>query len=274
MRTRVHRFPSLNGRVILITGGARGLGREMALALAEQGAKLAIGGSRPSAELDETVAEIRVMVGHAQAVGMVVDVTDFQACRSSVEAVERALGPIDVLVNNAALGMLAVNVSYTTETTRFWTIDPAGWRKIVDANVNGTFHMSRAVVPGMVSRRFGKVINISTSNSTINRKGYTPYGPSKAAIESMSRAWAAELAGTGVDVNCYLPGGASQTAILPPGTTGSDGNLFPAEIMRRGIGWLCADESNGITGERYVARLWDETLSSDEAARKAMDMHY
>jgi 3-oxoacyl-[acyl-carrier protein] reductase len=103
------------------------------------------------------------------------------------------------------------------------------------------------------------------------RRGYAPYGPSKAGLEAASRVWAQDLAGTGVDVMVYLPGGAADTALLPDSENkrGADGNLLPAAIMRRAIGWLCSDASNGRTGTRYIARLWDDTMSPDDAARGA-----
>jgi 3-oxoacyl-[acyl-carrier protein] reductase len=92
------------------------------------------------------------------------------------------------------------------------------------------------------------------------RRGYAPYGPSKAALEAMSRVWAQDLAGTGVTVNVYLPGGAADTDLLPPGPgkKGADGNLLPASVMRRGVRWLCSSASDGVTGQRFIARLWPE----------------
>lgn len=263
--------PSLKGRVVLVTGGSRGLGREMALALAAAGAWVAIAGAKASDALDATVAEAERLAGAGRALAVVADVADFEACRAAEAATVAAFGRIDVLVNNAGLGMRLVSERFNTEPTRFWETDPAAWRRIVDANLNGAFHMARAVVPGMVARGFGKVINISTSDQTMVRRGYSPYGPTKAALEAASRVWAEDLAGTGVDVNVYLPGGAADTDLLPPGPVrkGADGNLLPASIMRRGILWLASDLSNGMTGGRYIARLWDEGLPVDEAARAA-----
>ena len=131
--------------------------------------------------------------------------------------------------------------------------------------------MARAVVPGMVARGSGKVINVSTSDQTMVRRGYSPYGPSKAGLEAASRVWAQDLEGTGVTVNVYLPGGAADTDLLPPSADkkGADGNLLPAAIMRRGIGWLAGPGSDGVTGKRFIARLWDERLDPAEAAAAA-----
>jgi NAD(P)-dependent dehydrogenase (short-subunit alcohol dehydrogenase family) len=262
-------FPGLTGRVVLITGASRGLGYEMAVELAGQGARLAITGSRDIATLDAAAQTLRDM--GAEVLALAGDVADAGAAARLVADTLAQFGRIDVLVNNAGLGMRLISETFTTEPTRFWQTDPADWARIVATNVNGPFHMAAAVAPGMVARGFGKIINISTSAQTMVRRGYAPYGPTKAALEAASRVWADDLAGTGVDVNVYLPGGAADTDLLPGGADrrGADGNLLPAAIMRRGIGWLCSDLSNGQTGGRYIARLWDTALPPDQAAAGA-----
>jgi len=263
---------SLTGRTAIVTGGSRGLGREMALALAAAGASLVITGAHRSQALDESLALIRTTLRNgADAVAIVADVTDPHACdRMVAEAIDR-FGQVDTLVNNAGLGMRAVSETFTTVPTRFWETDPRTWQKIVDTNVNGAFYAARAAARHMVRRGYGKIINISTSAQTMVRRGYAPYGPSKAALEAASRIWAQDLAGTGVDVNVYLPGGASDTDLIPGGTgrTGADGNLLPASIMRRAIVWLCSARSDGVSGARFTARLWDEMLPASEAALAA-----
>ena len=140
-------------------------------------------------------------------------------------------------------------------------------------NLDGAFHTAAAAARVMVARGGGKIVTVSTSAPTMVRRGYSPYGPAKAALEAASRIWAQDLEGTGVTVNVYLPGGASDTGLIPggPGRAGADGNLLPAAVMRRGIVWLCSAASDGMTGGRYVARLWDEALPPDEAAAGARD---
>ncbi|MGB3503459.1 MAG: SDR family oxidoreductase [Mesorhizobium sp.] len=260
---------SLSGRVAIVTGASRGLGREMALEMAAAKMRVALLGSTPSDALNETLAEIRAAGGDA--IALVADVANYAACEKAVADTVAAFGRVDVLVNNAGLGMRLISQTFNVEPTKFWQAAPDAWRRIIDANVNGAFNMARASVPLMVAQGFGKVINISTSDQTMIRKGYSPYGPSKAALEAMSRVWAQDLAGTGVDVNVYLPGGAADTDLLPPSDDkkGADGNLLPASIMRRGILWLASDASNGETGGRYIARLWDEALPADQAAAGA-----
>lgn len=263
---------SLHDRVVLVTGGSRGLGREMALALVAQGARVAITGSRPSAALDETLALAAAAGGRGRLLPVVADATDAAACERAVQAVLSHWGSLQVLVNNAGLGMRVVSETFNTVPVPFWQIAPDAWRSIIDTNINGAFLMARACVPHMVAQGFGKLINVSTSDPTMVRRGYAPYGPSKAALEAASRVWAQDLQGTGVDVNVYLPGGATDTDLLPPSANkrGADGNLLPADIMRRGIGWLCSDASNGHTGQRYIARLWDPALPQAQAAAGAL----
>ncbi|SIQ45186.1 3-oxoacyl-[acyl-carrier protein] reductase [Rhizobium sp. RU35A] len=263
-------YSSLRYRVVIVTGGSRGLGREMVLELVSAGAHLAVIGSQAGPALDDTVAEAN-RSGPGRAMALVADVSDNDQCEAAVAATLAAFGRVDVLVNNAGLGMRRISERFNTTPTRFWETDPAAWRDIIDTNVNGPFQMARAVVPHMLAQGFGKIINISTSDQTMVRRGYAPYGPSKAALEAASRVWAQDLAGTGIDVNVYLPGGAADTDLLPPSPDkkGADGNLLPATIMRRAIRWLAADESNGITGARFIARLWDETLPPADAAHLA-----
>lgn len=256
----------MKGRVVLITGGARGLGREMALELAARGANVAITAAATSEALNRTVAETGA---HA----IIADVT--KDAESTVAQVRDRFGRIDVLINNAGRGMRLVSESFNTTPTKFWETDPEAWRRIMDINLNGAFLMTRAVVPAMIAQGSGKIINISTSDITMVRRGYAPYGPSKAALEAASRIWAQDLEGTGVDVNVYLPGGAADTDLLPPAGVrrGADGNLLPALVMRRAIGWLASDASNGVTGARFIANLWDSALPDDQAAAGARSPH-
>ncbi len=262
---------SLVDRVIVVTGGVRGLGREMALALVEQGAKVVVTGSSESAAMAETIVMAEAIAGKDCMMGIAADVSDFKSCQFLVNAVLVRYGALHALVNNAGIGMRLISETFNTVPVNFWEIDPDHWRRIIDTNVNGVFNMTRACVPHMLTQGFGKVINVSTSDPTMVRRGYSPYGPSKAALEAMSRVWAQELEGRGVDINVYLPGGAADTDLLPPSANkrGADGQLLPAAIMRRGIAWLCSDASNGHSGGRYIARLWDETLPPEQGAATA-----
>lgn len=263
---------SLAGRVVLVTGGSRGLGRQMALALGEAGAKVVVTGAGASAALDQTVEELKALNVEDDALGIIADVADAAACDQAISETVDRFGRLDVLVNNAGLGMRLVSETFNTEPTRFWETEPDAWHRIIDVNLNGAFYMARSAARQMIVQAQGKIINISTSDQTMVRKGYAPYGPSKAALEAASRIWAQDLEGTGVDVNVYLPGGAADTDFIPGGAgrTGADGNLLPADIMRRAIVWLCSPMSDGQTGGRYIARNWDSSLPAALAAKGAL----
>lgn len=259
---------SLQGRVVLITGGSRGLGREMALALGDAGAKLAITGAAPSDALAATLQALG-----PGAIAIPADVSDPDAAAAAVAKTISTFGRLDVLINNAGLGMRLISETFNTKATKFWEAAPDAWARIVDTNVNGPFLMTRAAVPHMLAQGFGKIINISTSDQTMVRQGYAPYGPTKAFLEAASRVWAADLAGTGIDVNVLLPGGAADTDLLPPSPNkkGADGNLLSPSVMRAPTLWLASDASNGITGARYIARFWQDDnpdVARDDTAEK------
>lgn len=191
-------------------------------------------------------------------------------CRRLVGEALREFGAVHILVNNAGRGMRFVSERFLDTPTKFWETDPAVWRMIVDTNVNGTFLMARAVTPYLIHQRWGRVINISISHDTMRRAGFSPYGPSKAALESETIIWARDLAGTGVTVNALLPGGATDTGMVPHDT--------PAPVRQRLLNpatmvppllWLVSEAANDVTGARFVANLWDPSLPPWEAAERA-----
>lgn len=265
-----HTYASLKGRSVIVTGGGRGLGREMALALIEAGANVMVTAAQSPAQLEtlETEAENASsqnnQTGNLQTI--VADAASFADCERVIATTIEAFGSVHCLINNAGRGMRLVSETFTTEPCLFWKTDPADWQTIIDCNVNGPFNMARAITPHLVKQGHGKIINVSTSLQTMIRTGYSPYGPSKAALEAASMVWAQDLANTGVTVNVLLPGGATDTALLPDmaNKRGADGQLLSPKLMRAPILWLCADESNNHTAERYIAKAW--TLDSSPAA--------
>ena len=263
--------PSLRGRSVLITGGSRGIGRSFALALARAGARVAVCG-RSAESLDRVLTDLRD-AGADEPLAVAGDVASRSDCQRIVERVLASFGGLQVLVNNAGIGMRAVNESFTTRPLPFWEADPEAWRSIIEANVLGAFYMAHAATPAMVGAGFGRLINLSTSPITMVRRGYSPYGPSKSALEAMTRVWAQDLAGTGVTVNALLPGGATDTELIPGHGSerrGADGQLLPVTVMDAALLWLASDDSGAVTGRRLIGRLWDHALPPDEAAQKAM----
>lgn len=265
-----HHHPSLRERVVLITGGGRGIGREMALSLVRAGARVTITGGKAVDELRAVEAEARELAGEGRLLGIQADVTRWEDCRRAVKDTIKAFGGLHVLCNNAGVGMLLISPNFVRDPFPFWKADVDAWRKIIDVNINGAFMMARAAVPGMVEQGFGKVVNISTSLITMVKEGYSPYGPSKAALEAATGVWVRDLEGTGVTVNVLAPGGRTDTAFVPPDSPGPDGGeMLRPEIMAPPMLWLASDASNDFTGHRYIAKDWDPALPPDEAAALA-----
>lgn len=265
---------SLKDRVCIVTGGSRGLGKVMADALVDAGCRVVVTAVREPEALREAEAQAARRVGTGRLIGFKADVGAPADCAAVIEQTMRAFGAVHVLVNNAGRGMLEVNPDGFLNPKPFWQAPIAGWKELIDANVNGPFYMARVAAPLMVKDGFGRIINISTSSGTMVRAGYSPYGPSKAALESCTAIWAKDLAGTGVTCNALLPGGATDTRMVPG--TGRD-RLGPAgfpvlrpEIMAAPILWLASDRSASWTGRRFAAKEWDPTCAPEEAAAKAV----
>jgi 3-oxoacyl-[acyl-carrier protein] reductase len=127
--------------------------------------------------------------------------------------------------------------------------------------------MAKAVAPHLVKQGWGRIVNITTSHFTMVMDGFSPYGPSKAAMEAASVIWSKDLAGTGVTVNALLPGGAANTRMIPQGDLVDRATLVQPEVMMAPIVWLMSTRSNGVTGRRIIAKEWDAArLASTPAA--------
>jgi NAD(P)-dependent dehydrogenase (short-subunit alcohol dehydrogenase family) len=262
----------LRARVAIVTGGGRGIGRAMALALAEAGARVIVSAAREKAEIDAVAEEAERRFGERRIVPLVADVTREDDCMRLVEAAFDRFGRLDVLVNNAGRGMKYVSDTFWTVPTRFWTVTPEVWRTVIETNVVGPFLMARAATPAMIEAGWGRIVNISMNHETMRRRGFSPYGPSKAALESETIIWAQDLAGTGVTVNALLPGGATATGMIPHGVSPElRATLLDPAIMAAPIVWLASERSDGVTGRRFVAARWRADLPEAEAAEAAAE---
>ena len=239
----------LDGRVALVTGGGRGIGRAIALGYAREGAHVIITAARNPDEAERTAEESRDLPGSVTAVAA--DVTS----DADVERLAARVPTPDVLVNNAARGMRFVNERFMTDPRPFWETDPGAWRLVMDTNINGVFLMTRAFAPLMIGRGSGSIINVTVNETTMTRKGFSPYGPSKAAVEAMTKVWAAELEGTGVVVNLLLPGGATNTGMVPPRALPANTALLEPEIVVPGAIHLALTRTSGqrIVGTEFQA---------------------
>jgi 3-oxoacyl-[acyl-carrier protein] reductase len=242
----------LDGKVAIVTGAGRGIGRAIAQAYLQEGAAVTVTAAREQAELDQLAA------GSERVLALLADVTDFEACEAVVDQTIQRFGYVDILVNNAGRGLKYVNPSFLMEPTRFWEADPSAWRMIIDTNVNGPFYMARAVVTHMLEQqRVGSIINISMNYEGMKRRGFSPYGPSKAALESASAIWAQELSEARIRVNVLLPGGITNTGMVPAEMPAGIQMLQP-EIMHAPAVFLASDASQDLTGRRLIATEWSE----------------
>jgi 3-oxoacyl-[acyl-carrier protein] reductase len=260
----------LSGKTAIVTGAGRGLGRCMALALARAGANVVITAMRNKREIDAVAEEAAQIPDAGPVRPMLADAANEANCQRVVNETVREFGSVHILVNNAGRGMRFISEKFFDTPTKFWDADPAVWQLIVATNVNGPFLMSRAVVHYMMKQHWGRIINISINHETMRRPGFTPYGPSKAALESETIIWSQDLAGSGVTVNALLPGGATDTGMVPLDIPlNLREALLPPDIIVPPLLWLVSDAANEITGSRFVANLWDAAIPSEQAAEKA-----
>jgi NAD(P)-dependent dehydrogenase (short-subunit alcohol dehydrogenase family) len=237
---------------VLVTGGTSGLGLAMASALAAAGAVVALTG-RSSERATSAAAKL------PGAVGIELDVRDESSVVRAVDQAWSRLGGIDMLVNNAGIGMRSVNPRFMTHPHGFWEVPPAGFRAVIETNLTGYFLVARAVTPLMLAAGSGRIVNISVNHSTMHRAGFVPYGPSRAGSEAMSRIMAVDLRDTGVTVNLLLPGGATATGMLPDDVPAGRDLLEPA-MMGPPIVWLASDDAAGVHDERIIAAEFERWL--------------
>jgi NAD(P)-dependent dehydrogenase (short-subunit alcohol dehydrogenase family) len=246
-------------RSALVTGGTSGLGLAMAAALAGAGLRVAVAGRS-----GERAAEVAGRLPGA--FGVELDVRDEGSVARAIAETWSRLDGIDLLVNNAGIGMRTVNPNFMTEPRGFWAVSADGFRDVIATNLTGYFLVAREVTPRMLAAGGGRIVNISVNEATMIRAGFVPYGPSRAATESLSRIMAADLSGTPITVNLLLPGGATRTGMVPDTRAAGLRNLLEPEIMGQPIVWLASAEASGVTDERIVAAEFGQWLDDRRKA--------
>jgi gluconate 5-dehydrogenase len=240
----------------MVTGGTSGLGRAMAAALVEAGASVVVT-SRDRGRAEATAAELG-----PRAIGVPLDVRDEASVRAGVDEAYERLGGLDMLVNNAGIGMRTVNQRFLTQPQPFWEVSPSGFRDVLETKVTGSFLVARAVVPRMLAAGGGRVVAISMNEQTMVNRGFVPYGPAGAGVEALSRIMAADLEGTSVNVNILLPGGATATGMIPDDVSPDvRARLLDPAVMGPPIVWLASPEAQGVHGQRIVASDFDAWLA-------------
>lgn len=239
-----------------MTGATGGLGRAMATALVAAGAQVAVTGR----DRDRAEAVAREL-GPAAA-GFELDVRHETSVAACVDGVHQRFGGVDLLVNNAGIGMRTVNPRFLSSPQPFWEVSPSGFRDVIETKITGVFLVARAIVPRMLEAGGGRIVNISMNAQTMTRRGFVPYGPSGAGVEALSRIMAADLAGTTVTVNILLPGGATATGMVPDDIPDdARRSLLDPSIMGPPIVWLASDAADAVHDQRIVAAEFDGWLA-------------
>jgi 3-oxoacyl-[acyl-carrier protein] reductase len=235
----------LSGRVAVVTGGSRGIGRGIAELLAERGAAVAIAFREREEAARDASSAITAAGGRAWTAQC--DVSDQESVNAFFGHATAALGPVDILVNNAGL----------TADAHVMMLDPPRWDRVLRTNLDGPYYCTRAVVRGMLQRRSGRIINISSPSAVRPLAGQSNYAASKSGLEGFTRALSRDLAGRGVLVNAVAPGLVetemlasmpqkvrdSSVAAIPMGRAGSVREV--AEV----VAFLASDAASYVTGQ-------------------------
>ncbi|WP_050454472.1 SDR family oxidoreductase [Candidatus Burkholderia verschuerenii] len=234
----------------MVTGGAGGIGAALAERYARDGAAVGIvdANEAAGAALAQRLTDAGSRVHFAAA-----DVGDFSACESACRAIETALGPIDTLVNNAG-----ISPKHAGKPMPFWQMDPAEWNRVMDVNLNSVFNFCRVLTPGMVERRFGRIVSMSS----VAGRAYLDivaahYSTTKAALIGMTRHLAGELGPHGITVNAIAPG-RIDTPLVRGVAREANEKIVRAEPLQR-LGapdevastclFLTSDEAAFVTGQ-------------------------
>ncbi len=258
---------NLEGKTVLMTGAGRGMGRSMAIGLAQAGAKVAMIDIDKDV-LDEAAAEAEAAGGQGSVRAIVCDVTDADRAKATAEEVVGAFGGIDILVNDAVVGPERIP-DFFVKPSKFWELGDDLWNAMLRVNIFGPQLMAKSCAPYMIERGWGRIVNVTTSLDTMYLSGAGAYGPTKAALEAHTRIMAQDLEGTGVTANILIPGGPVNTRMIPDASGIAREKLIQPDVMQKPIVWLASDESDGVTAMRFIAALWDESLPRDERIEKA-----
>ena len=262
-------------RVAVVTGGLRGLGREMALGLAAEGhLVIAVG------HIDTDIAEVEALTVGSNMAGqllpLVADLRTPADCDRVVATALERFGAVDILVNNAGLTFTTIDPARyrRAEPQKFWQVPDEIVRAVIETNYIAADQMARRVAPAMVERGWGRVVNVTTKLDTMNRAHTSPYGASKAALEMATEVWAKEVEGTGLTINIVNPGAGANTPGMAEemrqmSREGRASRLVEPQEMVPPLLYVISGEADHVNGWRFDANLWDPSLPPSEAARRA-----
>ena len=264
----------LTGRTIIVTGGGRGLGREMAYGLAKKGANVCIA-AHIEEDINRVSSQSNEMNLGKQLFSVLADLRNPEDCRRVVEKTISHFGDIFGLINNAALTFTysSPNRYKKDYSNKFYELSDEVVQNVLDTNFIAADRMARLITPHLIKNKVGRLINVTTSLETMTKPGASPYGPSKAALENASEVWVKDLEGTGITVNIVNPGGAADTEGFE---ISEDRELAGKKVggmvapykMVAPVCWLMSEQASQITGMRFDAIHWDENNSPEEEAKR------
>jgi NAD(P)-dependent dehydrogenase (short-subunit alcohol dehydrogenase family) len=262
-------------RVAIVTGGLRGLGRAMALGLAQAGHRVAAIGHIESdiPELNAAAAERQL---RDRVWPLVADLRQPEECDRIVAETRARFGSLDILVNNAGLTFTYIDPARFRRPTiqRFWEVPDEIVENVIVTNYLAGDRLSRRVAPPMVAQGWGRIVNVTTKLDTMNRVGTHPYGASKAALEMATEVWAKDVEGTGLTINIVNPGAGANTPGMADemrqmSREGRAARLVEPEEMVPPLLYVVSREADRVNGMRFDANAWDAALAPAEAARLA-----
>jgi NAD(P)-dependent dehydrogenase (short-subunit alcohol dehydrogenase family) len=255
-------------RAAIVTGAAGGIGRGLVSGLLGRGVRVAA--------VDRTAAGLAELADAAQESQQGTDLLTIEADLAQDEAIDEVVskararfGMIDILVNNAGVGQATLRADNRVSAIKFWEVTPEQWKLFVAVHTNAPMALSRALVHDMVRQKWGRIVNVTTSLGTMIRAGSPTYGPSKAALEAFSAIMAKDLAGSGVTVNVLVPGGVTNTGMVPFEAGYDRAEMIQPAVMVPPLNWLVSDGAGNVTGRRFLAVHWDPSLPPKQAATKA-----
>lgn len=227
---------NLRGKVAIVTGGGRGIGREIALLFASEGAKITVA-ARSSDQIANVIKEIIDQGG--EVVGACADVANEDEVRKMVDETIEKFGRVDMLVNNAGI----------IEPGPIASVDSERWRRVIEVNLIGAFYCSKAVTPILIEQGWGRIINMSSRSGKIGRPSLTAYCASKHGILGLTKALAEELAPFNITVNAICPG-VVETDMISETIRQQVGDkiIKPSQIAELAL-YLAGDSASAITGE-------------------------
>ncbi len=255
-------------RTAIVTGAAGGIGRSLVGGLLGAGIRVAAV-DRTAQGLAELAQAAQERQQGANLLTIEADLARDDAVDEIIAKAKARFGAIDILVNNAGVGQATIRADNRQNPIRFWEVTPEQWKLFVAVHNNAPMALSRALVHEMMARKWGRIVNVTTSLGTMIREGSPTYGPSKAALEAFSAIMAKDLAGTGVTVNVLVPGGVTNTGMIPEGSGFARDDMIQPEVMAPPLNWLVSEAAAAVTGRRFLAVHWDLSLPPAEAARKA-----